>query len=183
MDKITAKKSSILLNRICLGDVFKDVDVVENIELIGSEILIETINFPMVVCLNQECDLEQDFYEEDRKKTKALMHLIVSPVFNFEDFMRNKHWGDIYNPSESLSPKGKGKVEYIKDNEIPRYHFLKFDTKDNIPDLVVDFKSFFTVNRNYLYKNLKNRKFSIDNLFKENLSQRFSFYLSRIGLP
>ena len=68
------------------------------------------------------------------------------------------------------------------DNEIPRYHYLKFPDLD-MPELIIDFKHFFTINKNVLYKQIKKRLCSLDDLFKEKINQRFSYYVSRIGLP
>lgn len=68
------------------------------------------------------------------------------------------------------------------DNQNPRYHYLKFK-EDDKPELIVDFKHFFTVNRDFLYKQLNKRLYSLDDLFRENLSLRFCNYVSRIGLP
>jgi hypothetical protein len=68
------------------------------------------------------------------------------------------------------------------DNEIPRYHYLNFSEND-MPELIVDFKHFFTINRDLLYKNIDSKLCSLDDLFKEKLSQRFSQFISRIGLP
>ena len=68
------------------------------------------------------------------------------------------------------------------DNEIPRFHYLKF-AENNMPELIVDFKHFFTINREVIYQNIDKRLCSLDNLFKEKLSQRFSNFISRIGLP
>ena len=73
-------------------------------------------------------------------------------------------------------------IRKIIDNEIPRYHYLKFPDSD-MPELLIDFKHFFTINRNVLYNQLSNRLCSLDDLFREKINQRFSYYISRIGLP
>ena len=52
-----------------------------------------------------------------------------------------------------------------------------------MPELIIDFKHFFTINRNKLYDQLDKRLCSLDTLFKEKVNQRFSNYVSRIGLP
>jgi hypothetical protein len=69
-------------------------------------------------------------------------------------------------------------------NERPRYHYLSFP--DNVPIVpsIADFKHYFSVNLVYLEK-LRQKHFvcRLSELYREDLSQRFAAYLSRIGLP
>lgn len=178
--KISAKINPRKLDRIAQGDIFSDIEIIENISIEAGDILIDRITFPYVICLNQECDLETDYKETCLKETK-LIHLLVAPVFNFEHFLQGKHWGDVY-PSSLTYKRTDTKTKLIIDNEIPRYHYLKFP-ESNMPELIVDFKHYFTISRTVLYNKIDKRLCSLDDLFKEKLSQRFSFYLSRIGLP
>jgi hypothetical protein len=69
-------------------------------------------------------------------------------------------------------------------NNNPRYHYLKFPSDISVPDSIIDFKHYFTVNVEYL-KTVKKDSFvcSLKPLFREQLSHRFAFFLSRIGLP
>jgi hypothetical protein len=69
----------------------------------------------------------------------------------------------------------------IEINDNPRYHFLKSDI--DLPDLVVDFKRFFTLPRDEAYSLLDSRKARLDTLFRESVSQRFASFQSRIALP
>lgn len=52
-----------------------------------------------------------------------------------------------------------------------------------VPNLVIDFKHYYTVSREKMYNNLNNYFVSSKPLFREQLSQRFAYYLNRIGLP
>lgn len=72
----------------------------------------------------------------------------------------------------------------IKINQNSRYHFLESDKNMLDLDLICDFKRYYTVPMDYFYKlNEKEYVCTINELFRERLSQRFSNYLSRIGLP
>lgn len=72
----------------------------------------------------------------------------------------------------------------ITHNQIPRYHYLSNDIELQIPFLTIDFKHYFTLPRDELYKQFKNHYLgTINELFRESLFQRFAYYLSRIGLP
>ena len=133
-------------------------------------------------CLNQECDLESDYKQKDDKHSDAnLLHLAIAPAFNFKQFLSGSHWGGIFenNKAQKITDTT---IKKIIDNEIPRYHYLNFYEKD-MPELIIDFKHFFTINKEVLYRKMNNRICSMDNLFKEKINQRFSYYISRIGLP
>ena len=73
-------------------------------------------------------------------------------------------------------------IRKVMDNEIPRFHYLKFPDND-IPELIIDFKHFFTVSRSVIYSQIYKRLCSLDDLFREKINQRFSYFISRIGLP
>lgn len=57
---ITAKIQKPI-ERISQCDIFKDVDVVEYVKETEGKVIVSTLHFPMVICLNQDCDLNSDF--------------------------------------------------------------------------------------------------------------------------
>lgn len=183
--KISARKSKTIQKRICQGDIFENIEVVENIVVEGNKIILKKLIFPYIICLNQECDLENDYNsvlgEKDERRDNHLLHLAIAPAFIFEQFLNGSHWGKIFDTNSSTK-RSDTKTKLIMDNEIPRFHYLKFPERD-MPELIVDFRHFFTINRDDLYANLDRRFCSLDDLFKEKLSQRFSYFISRIGLP
>jgi hypothetical protein len=179
--KISAKKSKTQTKRICQGDIFCNIDIIENFNVIKNKVYLDKISFPYIVCLNQECDLESDFNLTSNKDSK-LLHLAIAPAFNFEEFLTGNHWGDIFENSKGGKRKDT-KINLIIDNEIPRYHYLNFSSKDKMPELIIDFKHFFSINKDFLYSKIDQRICSIDDLYKEKISQRFSHFISRIGLP
>ena len=76
------------------------------------------------------------------------------------------------------------KWNFIKNNQDPRYHFLRKDLDLQVPELVIDFKHYYTIPRDFLYEKIEHHYLgTMSELFREFLSQRFAFYLSRIGLP
>ena len=180
--KISAKKSKIQSEHISQCDVFQDIEIIENFEIKKSLITVKKISFPYIICLNQECDLETDYTTTNPEQCdKNMLHILIVPVFNFEQFLTGNHWGEIF----SINAKQKRKNTYIQkimDNEIPRYHYLKFPEID-MPELIIDFKHFFTINKEVLYNQIDKRMCSIDVLFRERINQRYTNYLSRIGLP
>lgn len=165
--------------------MFHDIDVVESIYNRGKNIEVKQIHFPMVICLNQDCDLnsdERDKEKEGSNRNCRLLHLVVAPVFNFNSFLNGMHWGDIFDV-EKKQRLTDTSTRKIMNNEDPRYHYLCFDNECGLPEMIVDFKHFFTVSTDYLYKNLDKRVRAIDALYREKISQRFAYFISRIGLP
>ena len=164
------------------GDIFQDIEILENIEVEKSIIRVQKILFPFVVCLNQECDLETDYKNnESMLCNNNLLHIAIAPAFIFDQYLAGTHWGGIFSDNNPQKRKDTT-IKKIIDNEIPRYHYLKFPSLD-MPELIIDFKHFFTINKIKLYNQLGNRLCSLDDLFKEKINQRFSYYISRIGLP
>ena len=186
MSQITAKTTPILeVNRISQCDLFHDIDIVEQIVEKGNKIEIRQLHFPMVVCLNQDCDLSSDEIARqlpNTNKNSRLLHYIVAPVFNFDSFKIGNHWGSLFDTSKKYKNDGTEISKIIK-NEDPRYHYLHFDAESGLPDMIIDFKHFFTVSSDYLRNNLDKRVRAVNELYREKISQRFAFYISRIGLP
>jgi hypothetical protein len=179
--KVSAKKIKKSSLRICQGDIFTNIEIIESLNINGDKIRCEKLFFPYVICLNQECDLETDFNNISKNKDSKLLHLAIAPAFIFEDFLAGIHWANIFD-SNTTSKRSDTKIQMIVDNEIPRYHYINFN-EPNMPELVIDFKHFFTINKKFLYDKLDQRLCSLDDLFKEKISQRFSYFISRIGLP
>jgi hypothetical protein len=72
----------------------------------------------------------------------------------------------------------------VKKNQNARYHHLAEETAHQLPDLVLDFKQYFTAPREFFCKRYKAAYVTtLGPLLRELLSQRFVNYLSRIGLP
>jgi len=185
MPLITAKTKN-LETRISQCDIFHDIDIVEYIEERPEGIIVHYLHLPLVIVLNQDCDLnsdDRDKQKENSNKDCRLLHLIVAPLFNFDDFKVGKHWSGLFDVGESYNPnKTAGKK--VQNNEDPRFHYFQFQEGYNVlPNLVVDFKHFFTVSTAYLYQNVDKRVCTLDDLYREKVSQRFAYYISRIGLP
>lgn len=180
--KISAKKIKVSQARIRQGDVFQDIEIIENITTAKSIVSVKKISFPFVVCLNQECDLENDSNDDKANLSdKSLLHLAIAPAFIFEQFLNGSHWGEIFSNNRPQRRKDTI-IKKIVDNEIPRYHYLNFADPD-MPELIIDFKHFFSINREVIYSQMGKRLCSFDDLFREKINQRFSYYISRIGLP
>lgn len=170
--------------RLSQCDVYRDLKVVESVHKEAGELTINYLSFPMAIVLNQDCDLNSD----NRNNTvgvngnTSLLHVMVAPVFLFDTFLEGTHWNGIFNDANKQKKKDTA-VKKIMENSDPRYHYIHYLPSTQLPDMIIDFKHFFTINKQYLYEKRHKRLFSIDELFRERISQRFASYLSRIGLP
>ena len=108
--------------------------------------------------------------------------ILICPAYLAESLRQGTHlqenWGQIMESWES------SKYGDIKIQSNPRFHYLKSNQDMQIGDLIIDFKHYFTIPRDELYR-VYNDKYlaSLNQLYREYLSQRFVNYFSRIGLP
>lgn len=185
MKKIKLQKRA----RISQGDIYKDVEFIEYAIEKEGVVEISKIIFPFVVVLTQDCDLNQDYTvrwarKETSNHDKKLFSVIVAPLYNFEHFNFGNHLSELKMSMTKIKKQGRTALNNLKKNLTPRYHYLEFP--DNVPIVssVIDFKHYFTVNVEYLKKHKKNNFIcQIGTLYREDVSQRFSSFLSRIGLP
>ncbi|MBC2712846.1 MAG: hypothetical protein HGJ94_18210 [Desulfosarcina sp.] len=181
--------------KIKQGDLLKNIEFIESIDEKDGNLEIRKINFPLVIVLSQDCDLNQDHdfrygkYKDNKTHDKYLISVLVAPLYNIDHFTEGNHLELIGRTAQMIPRFNKKrnpttKYKNLLDNEIPRYHYLEFDEHVPIVPSVIDFKHYFTVNVEYL-KKYKKQNFvcSVSNLYRERISQRFSYFLGRIGLP
>jgi len=185
---IKIEKSSS--ERICQGDIFKDIEYIEYAIEKDGIFEISKILFPLVVVLTQDCDLQQDYsfrFSDPTKPTqdKYLLSVLVVPLYNIEHFYDGEHLLDIGRVMEKSNRKPTATMnKKLKQNEIPRYHYLEFPDDSDIVTAVIDFKQYFSLDVSYLIS-IKDSNFvcKIQELYREDISHRFAYFLSRIGLP
>jgi len=172
--------------RICQGDIFRNIDIIDwNIKDNLSEYEISKTTLPYIIVLSQDCDLEWDFNNRSElasvKHDKYLQTILACPAYNAAEFKAGDHL-----KSNRLKMQEWNSDDYkrIKQQNLTRFHFLEQNQALQVPQLIVDFKHYYTIPRDALYKMYVGHYLStINPLFRESLSQRFSNYLSRIGLP
>ncbi|MBI3044907.1 MAG: hypothetical protein HYY78_18980 [Betaproteobacteria bacterium] len=175
-------------SRVFQGDVIRDVEHIEYVAEKSGVVEVSKIIYPLVVVLTQDCDLEQDYrfrFSKARYATqdKWLLSVLVAPLYNVEHVFAGEHLVDLGMKMEPINAK-RTPGAFLKNNERPRYHYINFPSTVPVVPSVVDFKHYFSVNIKYL-KKLKRANFlcQLSSLYREDLSQRFSAYLARIGLP
>ncbi len=175
--------------RVCQGDIFKDVEMIEYAVEKAGVIEISKIQFPIVIVLTQDCDLAQDYmFRWSRANTKTqdkwLISVLVAPLYNAEHLFRGEHLSELDMKMMDLENGSKTHRQKIRSNQDQRFHYVEFPDQIPIVPSVIDFKHYFSVNGNYL-KGLKKSHFvcRVSELYREDISQRFASFLARIGLP
>lgn len=171
-------------SRVSQGDIFRDVECIEYAVEKKGIIEVSKIVFPLVVVLTQDCDLAQDNGNRAKEFQNAtLLSVLVAPLYNAEQLFRGEHLSDLDLKTEPIS-KNKTPGATLMKNERPRYHFIDFPTDVPLVASIADFKHYFSAHVTYL-ESVRKKQFvcRLSDLYREDLSQRFSAYLSRIGLP
>jgi hypothetical protein len=183
--KILTQCSSV----VSQGDILSDIEMIEWVERQGSDIVVSRIVFPLVIVLTQDCELSQDYGVRWSRKRKAkdhdkmLMSVLVSPIYNAEHVLSGEHLSDLEQTMRSINRKST-EWKNITQNQTPRYHYLHFPSSTKIPDAIIDFKHYFSVNVSEL-KSQKKRHFvaKIAPVYREDIAHRFASYMSRVALP
>lgn len=174
------------IRRICQGDILRDIDVIDSYSKDASGALIyDELTLPYIVVMTQDCDLDNDFKNRSQtnpdKHDKYLRTVLVCPAYIAAEFKEGTHLEDLKLKMERYESK---RYKQIKEQNNARYHFLDSDLNLQVPELVIDFKHYYAIPRDTLFRMYQDHYLvTLNQLFREFLSQRFSNYLSRIGLP
>jgi hypothetical protein len=136
--------------------------------------------------MTQDCDLKQDYTnrndpEKAEKQDQYLQSILICPAYPAETFRAGQHLKSIGLIMEQHNSK---MYPLIKKQRNIRYHYFPSDLDKGIQELIIDFKHYYSLPRDYFYNYFpKNYVATISPLFRESLSDRFTHYLARIGLP
>lgn len=168
------------------GDILRDVSMVLWAEQIEDSLEVREHNLGYCVVLSQDCDLLHDYNSranpQPKDHDKFLQSILVCPAYPADSLWEGSHLKEQKFVMQRINSDEKKRV---KQNNAYRYHYLNSDLNLQIPELVIDFKHYFTIPRDIVYRNNFRSCYlaTIGDLFREHLSQRFATFLSRIGLP
>lgn len=169
--------------RIAQGDILRDISFLVGAESKNSTASLDSIELQYAVVMNQDCDLNSDYLSEqdsNGKGSSSIPSILLCPAYPAEQFFKGEHIAE-WN-LQKMNGKLPDKIR--KNDELKRYHYIASDTELNIPELVIDFKHFYTIPRDTIYEIRKSSYIAtISELYREELSQRFANFLARIGLP
>lgn len=177
-------------DRVRQGDIYSKVPYYESYKELKGEFELTIYEFPYVLVLTQDCDLEQNKSARNKEPApkqqvltvndKHLISVIVVPLYNSEHLFSGTHLAEL---EINTLTQNSAQKNLIKTNQNPRYHYIEFNEDIILPNSVIDFKHYYSVSLDWLESSSKNRICGINPIFRELISQRFSNYLSRIGLP
>ncbi|WJI09146.1 hypothetical protein FGU46_03095 [Methanobacterium sp. CWC-01] len=171
-------------DRVCQGDLFEEFVYPEWISREGNKIKIKNRNIPYLIVLTQDCDLERDHVNHitnSEKQDKYLQSILVCPAYQADKLKNGTHLEKL---GYKMEYQNSDRWKIIMQNNNHRYHYL--EAFEQIPALTIDFKHYYSIPRDIIYNEIKNDDHylgTVNELFRESLSQRFAYYLSRIGLP
>jgi hypothetical protein len=170
------------LDRVYQGDILQDLSVISSEYLDGEENII-SIDLPYAVVMTQDCDLQWDYATRKNiiNHDKYLPTILICPAYLAESLRAGTHLNEL---GQTMHKWNSDKFKDIKKQNNDRFHFLESNSNMQIAELVVDFKHYYTISRDVFY-HVYHEKYlaSLNQLYREYLSQRFVNYLCRIGLP
>jgi hypothetical protein len=172
-------------SRLRQGDIIRDVEYIESIVEKEGILTVRNIQYPRVIVLTQDCDLSEEFnfrFTEKGTQDKWLVSVLVAPLYVAEHVFSGKHLELLKLRMQQI--QSKTEIRLLKQNRLPRYHYLEFQEEVPIVPSIIDFKHYFSVNSVYLQE-LRNRNYvcTVSSLYREQISVRYASFLARIGLP
>ncbi len=177
------------------GSVYRDIRVATFLPAEG-RLDLQAVLLQYAVILTQECDLDQDkrnrteFCEAESSNTgktvnhdKYLPTVLVCPCYPAAVFQEGNHLSMLDLTMRRIPGK---EIAKIRSNLQLRYHCLSGCTELSVPELIVDFKHMITVSTEVMRTRYNSADHHIARLrcpYREDLSQRFAAFLSRVGLP
>jgi hypothetical protein len=161
---------------------FLDVD-----RLRESDLVINETRHSFVIVASQSCDLEWDHDARRRggEPDKLLPHIMLCEAFRAQEVKDRKNLkGEVINNSTLWSP--------IKKNKDERYHFFQAvpayedAAGEGLPELVVDFKRYFSMPTAELYWKLTQeakRRTRLRAPYLEHFATRLFQYQARVATP
>lgn len=163
-----------------------------NIPVFNSLSDIETFKtFPFSIILTHACDLESHYKSENKFNTdggdsysrQLISQILLCPSFEEEKFTDGIHLQNQYNfKVEQISKKEKEHIRKLKNT---RYHYIS-SSLDEIPNLFIDFKHYFTLPVQLLKDYLEKRQqkfYKLDHISYTQLADRFAYYIQRVAFP
>jgi len=176
--------------RICQGDILKDITLI-SVEDGGK------YTFSYAVILSQDCDIQTSKDTRVNEKEQRILHnqflpnILLVPAFLVDTLKKGSHLKELYNIFQR--ELGKNDIDNIKKNsKEPRYHYLPYfkglykRKTFVVQELIIDFKIYFTISnaKDKVFTDYKSKYIAtVNELYREALSQRFTNYIARIGLP
>lgn len=197
MSTISLAQKSKADNRICQGDIYKDVQYSYISEDNADSIEIIEYTFPLAIVISQACDVDfmsRILEARSGNVNKFMPSILMCPIYDRAEAKSMNHIDEAFSELDIKKENGeKTPLFNSKEGEIIdkdwhyRFHALTVQDVSSeklfIENALIDFKHYFTVPATYLYKNRENRLYHLESLFAEQITLKYSTYLSRVAIP
>jgi len=144
----------ITITRICQGDILRDVYVIDSYTKYPSgELKYDELVISYVIVMTHDCDLESDFKNRSEISSethdKYLRNILVCPAYNAAEFREGKHL--LEDMGMKMAEWNSKMFKQIREQNNTRFYFLEQDQTLQVPELVVDFKHYYTIPRDTLF--------------------------------
>lgn len=184
---------------ICQGDIFKNVKYRYFLEEDNDTVKIVELVFPLAVIISQACDviaMSEIIKNQKGKLTKFMPSILMCPIYNKNDAKEGENIKQVFKELklDIVEDQGNKTPVFHKDDlKVAnrdwhyRIHDLTVIDKSNkkliIENAILDFKHYFAVPMTYLERHKKDRDYSLEDIFAEQLTLKFCTYLSRVAIP
>ena len=177
---------------ICQGDIYKNVRFNYIASDVDDQVKILEFEFPYAVIISQACDviaMEKMFVSKAGKTTKFMPSILLCPIYDKTIAKKGEHIKDIL---DALSIQADDETTFKSDDYKVadrdwHYRFHNLTVSDGektiIQNAIIDFKHYFTLPISYLIAHKQDRVLHLDDLFAEQLTLKYSTYLSRVAIP
>jgi hypothetical protein len=154
------------------------VQAVLTLDSVGTDDpIVDFITHPIVIVATQDCDLDQDFRARKAGKQGQLPSVLVYEV-------------EVALTLLSKLPSSEARTQ-MRQNKVERYHALEAVSRggdavgEGLDDLGIDFKRYFTIPRDEIYKQLATarRRCVLVSPYLEHFSIRAAAFQCRVALP
>lgn len=173
------------------GDILKDVTYICDFKRTDSEIEIVELTFPYVLVVSQSCDMlhaSRLISNDISSESKMMFSVLVVPLFERETIIVGEHLKELldnnivnFNINNQFITNEDKKV--IKDGFHYRFHEIYFSEETEIPNSIIDLKSFFTLNLVNINQLKSQRIGRLNDWASQQIVNKLSAFLSRVGLP
>lgn len=191
-------------SKICfpnLEDLIKQGDVFEKVKYNyidderGENVTIIEYEFPLAIVISQACDViyaSDLISNKEGAFTKFMPSVLMCPIYYDSMVRDSQHIINVINEFKIKPKDGNAKRMYstkefdlAKEDYHYRYHVLNIENEGKmiLEKSIIDFKHYFCVPISYLLNNRKNRLYRLDDIFSEQITLKFSNFLSRVGIP
>lgn len=193
----TVSKAQIITvdTNICQGDVFRDVRYIYIDSEDNDGVEVVEFKFPMAIIISQACDVNsmgEMISDQSGRATKFMPSILMCPIYDVNVAKKTNHLNEAFTELEITKLDSQkdvlfnsGEFNLARNDWHYRYHALTVEIAGNnaLENAMIDFKHYFTVPASYLMKIRKNRLFHLEDLFAEQITLKFSTYLSRVAIP